>query len=211
MQVYLDECQVGEGTQINFPHLLLCMGVTCQMSDGWLIGCHIMGGGQNEECLLAEMNNRIVGYSRTHFQRPVNLYAIGNIGQHCHTYGGKPPYEKAHTLKFKGNLWVYNTVVMKVDDGHFARIESKPDAVNQPCNVWVCADRTVRPYKLYAKCGIPDDRYLKIVEAEYDLRTMDIKGFRVPSKTPLKNGISGILPPPLNRSDFKLVGDYQFV
>ena len=83
MAVYLDESMIGEDTQINYPHLLLCMGVTCQMTDGWLIGCHF-DTPSSEEQNLAEMSRRIAAYTALTrgVVRPCNLYCIGNLKAH---------------------------------------------------------------------------------------------------------------------------------
>lgn len=143
MSVYLDECMLGTGTEINYPHLLLCIGVTCQLEDGTLIGCHIDSGGSVETANLAELKRLI----ENHGSRPVNLYLIGNRYENSKN-GGKSWFEKAFALGFKGKVWVYDTAGIPSKDGHFARITSKPADKKGMCEIRVCADPEVRPYKV---------------------------------------------------------------
>jgi hypothetical protein len=78
MTIYLDEDQVGEDSkEIAYPHLALCMGLTCQMKNGRLIGTHITTG-VTEAALLAEVKRRIESDpSNVH-----KLYLTGHIVKH---------------------------------------------------------------------------------------------------------------------------------
>ena len=42
MPIFLDEDMIaGDPAEICYPHLVLCMGVTVKMSDGYLFGAHV--------------------------------------------------------------------------------------------------------------------------------------------------------------------------
>ena len=197
MPVYLDESMIGQGSEINYPHLLLCIGVTCQMEDGTLVGCHIDSGGNVEDENLAELRRWI----ERHPRRPVNLYLIGN--RHVNRkHHGKSDFEKASALGFKGKVWVYDTAIIHSVDGHFAQLTSRPEDPKGMCEIRVCADPDVRPYKY---CAASEDLSgLNLVK-----RTMIPTGYAYQfpkAKTNVKKGITAtVLPSPLKHTDFKFI------
>src|SRR5712691_8761699 len=134
MAVYLDEEYVGsDPTEIIYPHLLLCMGVTCLMSDGRLFGAHI-GDGSSEDAVLAGLKSRITGQP----SKPVALYVTGNRAiQQSH--GGKTPQAKAQGLGYKGAVHVYDTAKLKPNDGSFVRIVSNGGTA--ACSVYALKDQ----------------------------------------------------------------------
>jgi hypothetical protein len=74
MAVYLDEEFVGsDPNEIIYPRLLLCMSVTCLMSDGRLFGAHI-GEATYEDAVLAGLKSRIAAQ----LLKPAMLYIIGD-------------------------------------------------------------------------------------------------------------------------------------
>lgn len=168
MAVYLDESMIGKDREINYPHLLLCIGVTCQMADGTLIGCHIDSGGDVEDKNLAELRQWITA----HGGAAVNLYLIGN--RHVNRkHNGKSDFEKAYALGFTGKVWVFDTAGIASTDGHFARLTSNPTDPRGMCDIRVCADPDVRPYKFHASTD--DISGLQVVK-----RTLTPTGTRMP-------------------------------
>ena len=197
MAVYLDESMIGKDREINYPHLLLCIGVTCQMADGTLIGCHIDSGGDVEDKNLAELRQWITA----HGGAAVNLYLIGN--RHVNRkHNGKSDFEKAYALGFTGKVWVFDTAGIASTDGHFARLTSNPTDPKGMCDIRVCADPDVRPYKFHASTD--DISGLQVVQ-----RTLTPTGYAYATpriKTTLRCGITiAALPAPLARSDFKFI------
>ena len=150
-----------------------------------------------EDKNLAELKRMITA----HGGQAVNLYLIGN--RHVNRkHNGKSDFEKAHALGFKGKVWVFDTAGIASSDGHFARLVSNPSDPKGMCEIRVCADPDVRPYKFHASTD--DISGLQIVK-----RTLTPTGHAYASpriKTMIRCGISATtLPAPLTKGDFKFI------
>ncbi len=195
MGVYLDECQLGIDTEINYPHLLLCIGVTCQLEDGTLIGCHVDSGGAAETANLTELK-RLIG---THASRPLNLYMIGNRHENSKN-GGRSWFEKAFALGFKGKIWIYDTAAMWTNAGVFARITSKPADPKGMCEISVCTDPGGAAFKVVAGSTVPN---LRVQEGVMKPNQPMVYGAPRFVKTGISSAVT--LPPPLKNTDFKFI------
>jgi hypothetical protein len=139
MAVYLDEEYVGsDPDEIIYPHLLLCMGVTCQMSDGRLFGAHITNA-NTENAVLGGLKSKI----RSQPSKPVRLYITGDAVKHRES-GGKTPLGKAEALDYAGPVFVYDTGKLNPTDGSFVRVVSTAGGL--PCAVYAMKDQDARPY-----------------------------------------------------------------
>jgi hypothetical protein len=195
MTLYLDEDMVGtDTTQINYPHLLLCAGVTIQLSNGRLIGGHITNV-THEEPILAELKRLVDSDPGT----PVRVYIIANLAVH----NGKSPMQKASTLGFfrenpnRIQLVVYDTKKLNPDDGTFARLVSSGG--RDMCTVYAVRDQTVRPYQYTSGANrFAESKALNHKKYNTEMDTWDIPNIA-------KKGINGILPAPLNNADFKFL------
>lgn len=127
MPIYLDELMVGEDpNEIIYPNLLLCMGITALMSDGSLIGAHVVDGTREQE-VLTEMANRIALAAP---ETPVHLYCTGNYENHKH-HGGMKVSQKAAALGFHGKAYRFNTPDYAY--GTYVRIVS--NGANHKCSI----------------------------------------------------------------------------
>jgi hypothetical protein len=143
MAVYLDEEFVGsDPNEIIYPRLLLCMSVTCLMSDGRLFGAHI-GEATYEDAVLAGLKSRIAAQP----SKPVTLYIIGDQAKQ-QSHGGKSPQAKAQALGYRGPVRVYDTGKLSPTDGSFVRIVSNGGAA--ACSVYATKDENARPYTIAA-------------------------------------------------------------
>lgn len=141
MPVYLDEDMVGSDTsELIFPHLLLCMGVACQLSNGRLVGCHISNA-TTEPAVLAELRRQIESDPGS----PKRLYMIADFSQHfLHTKHSFTA--KARDLGYTGQIFVLDTKPVLKRDGAFARVVSSGGAA--PGTVYILADEDARPYSM---------------------------------------------------------------
>jgi hypothetical protein len=177
------------------------MGVTCQMSDGMLIGCHVDCGGAVEDANLKFQKDKIQAYAQSSGATTCNLYIIGDRMEN-RLNAGKSDFEKAAALDFKGKVWIYDTKGIATTDGWFARVRSSKNDPSGMCFIQVCADPYVRPYK---NCGPQDDVSGLNVWKRYD----DGETFkyvvpnRIVIRTGIKNGVQ--LPRLLQRPDFKFI------
>lgn len=193
MGVYLDECYLGIDTEINYPHLLLCVGVTCQFEDGTLIGVHIDSGGEVERANLAELK-RLIG---NHRSNPVNLYMIGNRSENAKNMG-RSWFEKAHALGFTGRIWIHDTTEIWTNAGVFARIKSRPEDPKGMCEIRVCNEQQVQ----YTTQAYSPALNVQVIEGQTKNGKM-VYGAPRFVKTALKPGTQ--LPAPLLKSDFKFI------
>ena len=139
MAVYLDEDYIGsDASVLVFPHLLLCLGIACQMSTGRLVGCHVSSA-DTEEAVLALFRAEIQRASGT----PRRLYMIADFSAHFH-HTKLSFTVKARKLGYVGNIFVLDTKPVIRTDGAYARIESFGGDV--PCSVYIMADEDARPY-----------------------------------------------------------------
>jgi hypothetical protein len=204
--VYLDESMFGMDTEINYPRLLLCSGVTWQMSDGLLVGCHI-DSGATEDVNLAELKRLAVGWAFTHDLAPgPNLYVIGNRRLND-LHHQKSPLDKARALGFQGKIWVYDTAAIADHvDGTFARLFSWRSGPFLGIAIQVCPDPVVQPYQQY---GMGDDLRQMAISKRYQTSwNPPQSAFQFPkTQSNIKRGISNVnnLPRPLRPMDFQFV------
>lgn len=141
MAIYLDEEMVGEDpNEVAYPHLLLCMGVTCVLDNGVLIGSHVTNG-NTERVLLAEMRQRIEAH---HPHIPRKLYITGDIARHD-SQGGMPVTDKARALGYIGEVKTFDTGTLNPTDGSFVRITSDNHG---NCTVVAMLNQEATPYGL---------------------------------------------------------------
>lgn len=158
MTIYLDEDCVGEDpNEIAYPHLLLCMGVTCQLQNGRLIGAHITND-STEQTVLKEMKRRIDSDP----SKPVALYITGHLINHWNNKGGSPE-AKAKQLGYRGDVYGYDTARLNPTDGSFVKINSQ--AVNIPANmkasIVAIRDEDARPYDFKSPPATPSGSMVK--------------------------------------------------
>lgn len=140
MPVYLDEDMVAmDAREIIFPHLLLCAGVVCLMSDDSLIGCHISGSG-TEDAVLAEMANQI-GASAASL---TTMYVVTDMVEHFR-HSRLSFTQKAAALGYVGYIRIVNASTIHNGDGVYARLTSVGGG---QCQVFVEPDQNARPYAM---------------------------------------------------------------
>lgn len=186
MAIYLDEDFVGSHpSEIILPHLLLCMGVVCQMPNGRLVGCHISTQ-STESAVLAELKAQI----QSGPGKPSRLYMIADFSEHF-MYTKLAFTDKARAIGYAGNFFVFDTQPVVRRDGAYARVVSSSGAA--PCDVYVLADQDARPYSMGSSAKPADGH---VVEIRPD-------GPRPPRF--LKVGDSARPGKPLAQADFKIV------
>ena len=120
MTLFLDEDMVGsDRTELAYPRLILCMGVTCVLGNGTLVGTHI-NGTHTEKALLAKLAEevqRIGGGCQL-------MIMAGNFDEHFNS-GMLLPHEKAREMGFIGKIHAYDTGKLSPGpDGSFVRVVS---------------------------------------------------------------------------------------
>lgn len=153
MTIYLDEDMIGsDRAELIFPHLLLCMGIVCQLSNGRLLGCHISGS-STEDGVLNELRSQIESDPGD----PIRLYMIADFSKHfLHT---KLSFTaKAKALNYSGEIYVLDTQSILKNDGAFARLVSSGGSAL--CNVYTLADEDARPYSMVSGKNYSADGHL---------------------------------------------------
>ncbi len=141
MPVYLDEDMVAtDPSEIRFPHLLLCAGVVCLMSDDSVIGGHISGS-STEDAVLAEMALQI-GNSAAN---PAALYIVTDIAEHFR-FSRLSFTEKAAALNYVGDIRIVDSGPIQNGNGVFARILGI--AGTGGCQVFVEPNEDAEPYAM---------------------------------------------------------------
>ena len=147
MPTYLDEDMVGQDpTEICYPHLLLCMGVTVLMADGTLIGGHFTTP-TTEAGVAAEMVRQINAHPSAMYE----LYCAGNFPVHLITHKGQDVPGKAQLLGFHGDAYSFDTSSIKPKDGTFVTVLS--NGPNHNCSIFYKRDEKARG--LYQKGSAP--------------------------------------------------------
>ncbi|MFT5524104.1 MAG: hypothetical protein ACI9HK_002055 [Pirellulaceae bacterium] len=133
MAIYLDEEQVGsDANSVAYPHLVLCMGVTCLMGDGTLVGVHITAP-LTEAASMANFLTEI----QANASAMNTLYLIGNTTIHCTRDRQMTVHEnarsKAAAIEYAGKIHTYDTGHIKPQDGTFAQITT--NGADQKCTI----------------------------------------------------------------------------
>ncbi|QEH35841.1 hypothetical protein OJF2_43980 [Aquisphaera giovannonii] len=127
MGAYLDEDMVAhEPDFIAYPHLLVCMGVTLLMTDGSLLGAHVVEQQSQDEAFagMQEFMRTIALAGIT----PDRLYLTGNVG--IHVQSADNAHGKARKLGYAGIVYVFDTSLIKPKDGTFVMLTSKGPGVH---------------------------------------------------------------------------------
>ncbi len=172
MTTYLDENCVGsDASEIVFPHLVLCLGVACQMDTGTLVGAHVSVA-EYEEQVLDELAARVTAVDGS----VARLYMIADF--HRHFVERKLTFTaKARRLGHTGNIFGYDTRAVQRDDGAYVRIRS-PGA-GLACEVFALPDEDAREYGTVMASTLPDagvteySGYTKLHGSPMVLKTSD--------------------------------------
>ena len=143
MPVFLDEDMIGgDSAEICYPHLLLCMGVTVKLSDGYLFGAHATSP-STEAAVLAELVKQITAYITNHHGVTMDkLYCTGNFSKHVTTHGGGDVAAKAAALGFHGDAYSFDSALIKPKDGTFVTIRS--NGPHHACGIFYKRDEKVK-------------------------------------------------------------------
>lgn len=143
MPIFLDEDMISsDPAEICYPHLLLCMGVTVKMSDGYLVGAHVTEP-TTEAHVLAELVQQINTYIANHHGVTMDkLYCTGNFQEHVTTHGGGDVAAKAGALNFHGDAYSFDASLIQPRDGTFVTIRSNGPA--HPCGIFYKRDEKVK-------------------------------------------------------------------
>jgi hypothetical protein len=187
MAIYLDEDTVGQDpTEICYPHLLLCMGVTVLMTDGRLIGAHF-----STPTTEAEVAAEMVVQINAHTAAMHHLYCTADLPVHIVQCGGMDVAGKAQLIGFHGDAYSFDTSLIDPQDGTFISVQS--NGPNNKCGIYYKRDEKVQP--LY-QTGVGTN-VSKIESARFG---QPAQVLNVPSK---RTGLSGPIHK-LHRASFML-------
>jgi hypothetical protein len=143
MPIFLDEDMIsGDPAEVCYPHLLLCMGVTVKMSDGYLIGAHVSEP-TTEALVLAELVQQINAYIALHHGVTMDkLYCTGDFAEHVTHHGGGDVAAKAQALGFHGDAYSFDASPIKPKHGTFVTVRSNGPA--HPCGIFYKRDEKVK-------------------------------------------------------------------
>jgi hypothetical protein len=115
---YLDEDQTGQDTSvIGFPHLLLCQGVVCVMTDGTLVGGHFTTG--STEAALAAKMNALITANGSGIRRMYVAYDSKKKATSAADFRGK-----AGLFGFHGDVYYFDTSKIQPADGTYVQVTS---------------------------------------------------------------------------------------
>jgi len=135
MAIFLDEDMVGaDANVIIYPRLLLCMGVTVLMSDGWLVGGHVSDH-TTELHVLGEIANQIAARPGAHTE---HLYCTGNYARH-RAHGGLKVSQKAAALGYHGPAFRFDTP----DYTHGTALQITSNGAGHKCSIEYKRDNKV--------------------------------------------------------------------
>ena len=117
MAVYLDEDMTGQDpAEVCYPHLLLCMGVTVLMNDGWLVGAHF-----TKPSTEADLGAQMLVLINANGSGMHELYCTADLPDHVTHHGGLDVHGKAQMLGFHGDAYSFDTSTINPQDGHLRR------------------------------------------------------------------------------------------
>jgi hypothetical protein len=120
MPIYLDEEETGhDPNSIAYPHLLLCMGVTCLMSDASLIGGHVTKKTTEPKVIAAMKELLDLVPKGVTIDR---LYLAGHASKHF--AGAASAHDKAKALGYGGIVYLFDTSKIDPADGTFVMVTS---------------------------------------------------------------------------------------
>jgi hypothetical protein len=118
MAKYLDEDETGtDAHKIGFPHLLLCQGVVCVMSNGHLIGGHFTSG--SSEGSVASAMQGLINANGSGISRIYVAYDSRKKPASAADARGK-----AALFNFRGTVYYFDTSRIKPADGTYVEVSS---------------------------------------------------------------------------------------